>query len=723
MGVVEAKIRTENLASSVRNSVPANWDYVHNIGTGVVARILFTWNTLKVRAVCISSSMQHITCKIDHVSSLKSLYVTVIYGYNNANDRRQLWVEVRQFYGSIAIEVDDLAIKGLWFTWTSKCGGMGNRKSKLDRAMINSHWQDYFSNTKSVFGAPGISDHSTILVTIRLSSGGEKPFKFFDFWMSNPQFKTLFLQAWNQRVSGQPMARLSLKLKCLKSLLRILNKSCFSDLSKRVMEAKEELVRIQEKFSQSTMDSATLMMEREALLKYIDLSKAEESFERQKSWVQWLALGDQNNKFFHRKMAANTMRKKILSIGDGRGNRVEDPIEVKKLIIQFYKDLWGTGFNGRRAAGDIMLHLLQNKVPEDMKSCLITAVSNLEVKNAMFSIKGDKAPGPDGLVHKYPARGHGTSAHKVFEKMLERNLVMWNSVINGQGWCLMRWGKGVVSWNSLIVGMALKGFGKESLELFNSFFDREGLIPNEITFVGVLYACSHCGMVDKGFAYFKRMQEEFGIVPRMKHYGCMVDLLCMAGLVKRASNVLADIEDEEKDTALSYHCEKIAIASMLISTPPRQGRPWAKAHYYRLELPYGKPLIPLLFLRLIGMFATLSEALKYKARRSLIRLLSHQLLARRFCRNGTVFIICSHLIFGTFLAPATKSVMFAEELITGKGNAILRGATLFSCPIIKAGGLIGKSTQQIWKPGFESARPKRFFQRQTLRSVFGNWAK
>ncbi|KAH7867077.1 hypothetical protein Vadar_028607 [Vaccinium darrowii] len=136
------------------------------------------------------------------------------------------------------------------------------------------------------------------------------------------------------------------------------------------MEAKEEPVRIQETFSQSTMDSTTLMMEREALLKYIDLSKAEESFKRQKLRVQWLALGDQNNKFFHRKMAANTMRKKKFSIGDGRGNRMEDPIEVKKLIIQFYKDLLGTGFNGRRAAGDIMLHLLQNKVSEGFFSIL-----------------------------------------------------------------------------------------------------------------------------------------------------------------------------------------------------------------------------------------------------------------------------------------------------------------------------------------------------------------
>ncbi|KAH7836832.1 hypothetical protein Vadar_006200 [Vaccinium darrowii] len=75
----------------------------------------------------------------------------------------------------------------------------------------------------------------------------------------------------------------------------------------------------------------------------------------------------------------------------------------------------------------------------------------------------------------------------------------------------------------------------------------------------------------------------------------------------------------------------------------------------------------------IVMFATLSEALENKERRSMIRLFSHQLLARRFCRNGTVFIICNRLIFGTFLAPATTSAIFAEELITGKGDAILQG--------------------------------------------------
>ncbi|XP_020270458.1 pentatricopeptide repeat-containing protein At4g21065 [Asparagus officinalis] len=93
--------------------------------------------------------------------------------------------------------------------------------------------------------------------------------------------------------------------------------------------------------------------------------------------------------------------------------------------------------------------------------------------------------------------------------------------------------KNVVSWTSLIVGLAVNGFGGEALELFGAM-ERERLRPTEITLVGVLYACSHCGLVDKGFCYFDRIKEEYGILPKIEHYGCMVDLLGRAGCVEEA---------------------------------------------------------------------------------------------------------------------------------------------------------------------------------------------
>ncbi|KAL6518317.1 hypothetical protein OROMI_034018 [Orobanche minor] len=93
--------------------------------------------------------------------------------------------------------------------------------------------------------------------------------------------------------------------------------------------------------------------------------------------------------------------------------------------------------------------------------------------------------------------------------------------------------RSVVSWTSFIVGLAVNGFGEEAIQHFQEM-ELRSLVPSEITFIGVLYACSHCGMVDEGFSYFDRMTKEFGIVPKMEHYGCMVDLMGRAGLVKKA---------------------------------------------------------------------------------------------------------------------------------------------------------------------------------------------
>lgn len=383
----------------------------------------------------------------------------------------------------------------------------------------------------------------------------------------------------------------------------------------------------------------------------------------------------------------------------------------------------------------------------------------------------------NALVHFYGACGQAESAHKLFGSLPERNLVAWNSVINGyalngrpnetlnlfremdfegvkpDGFTLvslltacselgalalgrrvhvymvkvgldknlhasnslldvyakcgnarealklfdMMDDRTVVSWNCVVVGLAVNGFGEKALELFKEL-EEQRLVPTEITFVGVLYACSHCGLVDEGFSYFDRMTKEFGIVPKIEHYGCVVDLLGRAGLVAKAyeymqkmpfppnaviwrtllgactmhghlslgefardqlkmmepnhsgdyvllsnlyaserrwseahqvrrlmlddgvrkmpghslvelgdcvhefimgdrthpqteniyamlaemtrllrlegyvphtANVHSDIEDEEKETALSYHSEKIAVAFMLINTPPR----------------------------------------------------------------------------------------------------------------------------------------------------------
>ncbi|AQK44279.1 pentatricopeptide repeat-containing protein At1g08070, chloroplastic [Zea mays] len=89
------------------------------------------------------------------------------------------------------------------------------------------------------------------------------------------------------------------------------------------------------------------------------------------------------------------------------------------------------------------------------------------------------------------------------------------------------------TWTALIKGMATNGRGREALELFSSMREA-GIEPTDVTFIGVLMACSHSCLVEEGRRHFDSMARDYGIKPRVEHYGCMVDLLGRAGLVDEA---------------------------------------------------------------------------------------------------------------------------------------------------------------------------------------------
>lgn len=97
-----------------------------------------------------------------------------------------------------------------------------------------------------------------------------------------------------------------------------------------------------------------------------------------------------------------------------------------------------------------------------------------------------------------------------------------------------------ISWNAMITGYSQHGRGQEALELFEQM-KMEGLKPNHVTFVGVLAACSHVGLVEKGLDYFNSMSEEHGLIPKPEHYACVVDILGRAGQLDRAKHFIEDM--------------------------------------------------------------------------------------------------------------------------------------------------------------------------------------
>lgn len=119
----------------------------------------------------------------------------------------------------------------------------------------------------------------------------------------------------------------------------------------------------------------------------------------------------------------------------------------------------------------------------------------------------------NALIHAYARSGSLALSEQVFDKMGYHDLV---------------------SWNSMLKSYATHGKAKDALELFQ----RMDVHPDSATFVALLSACSHAGLVEEGVKIFNSMTENHGIAPQLDHYACMVDLYGRAGQIFEAKELI-----------------------------------------------------------------------------------------------------------------------------------------------------------------------------------------
>ncbi|KAG6431992.1 hypothetical protein SASPL_103564 [Salvia splendens] len=128
----------------------------------------------------------------------------------------------------------------------------------------------------------------------------------------------------------------------------------------------------------------------------------------------------------------------------------------------------------------------------------------------------------NGLINMYMKCGNLVAGEMLFKKMVFRDIISWNIMITGYG---------------------MHGLGLDSLDIFEQMVE-EGVKPDEVTFVGVLSACSHAGLVPEGRKLFNQMSGVFKVQPGVEHYSCMVDMLGRAGLLEEARRVLKSMPME-----------------------------------------------------------------------------------------------------------------------------------------------------------------------------------
>ncbi|XP_022741310.1 putative pentatricopeptide repeat-containing protein At2g01510 isoform X1 [Durio zibethinus] len=123
------------------------------------------------------------------------------------------------------------------------------------------------------------------------------------------------------------------------------------------------------------------------------------------------------------------------------------------------------------------------------------------------------------LLDMYAKCGSIKDAIRLFQDMPERN---------------------IVSWNALISAHAQNGDGEATLDSFEKMV-QSGFQPDSVSFLSVLSACSHCGLVQEGLRYFRSMTQIYNRVPKKEHYASMVDMLCRSGRFNQAEKLIADM--------------------------------------------------------------------------------------------------------------------------------------------------------------------------------------
>ncbi|XLT25265.1 hypothetical protein HN873_056557 [Arachis hypogaea] len=174
------------------------------------------------------------------------------------------------------------------------------------------------------------------------------------------------------------------------------------------------------------------------------------------------------------------------------------------------------------------------------------------------------------MVLGYARFGYLNIARKILYKVPEKSVVPWNAIISGcvqtkhnvtLGTALVdmyaKCGnidralqvfqelpqRNCLTWTTIICGLAFNGNSRDAIYYFLEMI-RIGLMPDEITFLGVLSACCHGGLVEEGRKYFSQMSSKFNIFPKLKHYSCMVDLLGRAGHLEDAEELIRNMPIE-----------------------------------------------------------------------------------------------------------------------------------------------------------------------------------
>ncbi|GLU16375.1 hypothetical protein SLE2022_328130 [Rubroshorea leprosula] len=279
---------------------------------------------------------------------------------------------------------------GCKYTWCRIQQGQVTLRERLDRALFNVQAKAEFQGAK-LFNLPRTSsDHHPILLNIDTTASlvpHHKPRRFEAVWLTREEFPTVFSRAWTQHPTDIKQAISSTSDACI-----VWGKESFGDIfrKKRLLQARLVGLQNSPRYDYS-LNLQTL--EKKLLSDYQQVLFKEELLWFQKSRVEWIASGDRNTTFYHLSTITRRCRNKVGALKID-GVWTEEPQILKNHVLNFFVHL----FSRSSSTNPVPLASVSHPtIDASEHPTLIKPATEEEVQIALFSMKGLKSPGPDGI--------------------------------------------------------------------------------------------------------------------------------------------------------------------------------------------------------------------------------------------------------------------------------------------------------------------------------------
>jgi len=288
-----------------------------------------------------------------------------------------------------------LNTNGVQFTWNNGRLDSDSVFQRLDRAICNEAWTDFWGITSCMTLVRSQSNHHLLLLhsdfsLIRKTTS----FKFFKTWTTHEECRPLILNIWTKDVVGSGMHKLHTKLLRVKDAFKVWNRSVFGNVKRQVQLASDEVMRVQNHIDNTRIDANLHLLELQAQMTLTRAMNCQDQFWREKARNQSFIHGDRNTAYFHCISCIKSAAEPISFLLNG-DVRISNQREIENHVVSYFQGIFGT--QNDCGTNDLIDKTIPPLVTIEENNMLTIMPAANEIKKAVFDMNADGAPGPDGF--------------------------------------------------------------------------------------------------------------------------------------------------------------------------------------------------------------------------------------------------------------------------------------------------------------------------------------